>query len=215
MRPGLLIIISSPSGGGKTTLCNRLLQWDKNLTRVVTCTTRPPRPGEQHGVHYHFLSKEEFERRIAAGHFLEHAEYNGHCYGTPRQFVEDVLRSGRDALLAIEVQGARQITRLVRSGKFPYPDSLVTIFLFPPTLGLLEQRLRRRGQDDEQTLQRRLQIARQEIAYWREYDYTIVTGDIEDDLMQAKAILIAEKCRTHRFPDGGQPWLQKELLHWE
>jgi len=212
MRPGLLIIISAPSGGGKTTLCNRLLEWDKNLTRVVTCTTRAPRPGEQDGRDYHFLTKTEFERRIAAGDFLEHAQYNGHYYGTPRRFVEEEMGKGRDVLMAIEVQGAGKVMQLVRSGLFPYPDSLVTIFLVPPTMELLEQRLRRRGQDDEAAIQKRLQIAREEMSHWREYDYTIVTGHIDDDVAHAKAILIAEKCRTHRVPKGGQPWVQRELL---
>lgn len=213
MRPGLLIIISSPSGGGKTTLCNRLLEWDNNLTRLVTCTTRAPRPGEQDGKDYHFLTKEEFERRIAAGDFLEHAQYNGHYYGTPRRFVEEQLAAGRDVLMAIEVQGAGKVMNLVRSGQFPYPDSLVTIFLVPPTMELLEQRLRRRAQDDEATVRRRLRIAEQELSHWREYDYAIVTGHIDDDVAQAKAILIAERCRTRRVPEGGQPWVQRELLH--
>jgi len=213
MRTGLLIIISSPSGGGKTTLCNRLLEWDKNITRVVTCTTRAPRPGEQNGKDYHFFTKEEFERRIAAGDFLEYAQYNGHYYGTPRRFVEEQLTAGRDVLTAIEVQGAGKVMQLVRDGRFPYPDSLVTIFLVPPTMELLEQRLRRRAQDDEATIQRRLRIAEQELAHWREYDYAIVTGDIDDDVAHAKAILIAERCRTRRVPKGGQPWVQRELLH--
>ncbi len=213
MRTGLLIIISSPSGGGKTTLCNRLLEWDKNITRVVTCTTRAPRPGEQNGKDYHFFTKEEFEQRIAAGDFLEYAQYNGHYYGTPRRFVEEQLAAGRDVLTAIEVQGAGKVMQLVRDERFPYPDSLVTIFLVPPTMELLEQRLRRRAQDDEATIQRRLRIAEQELAHWREYDYAIVTGDIDDDVAHAKAILIAERCRTRRVPKGGQPWVQRELLH--
>jgi len=212
MRPGLLIVLSSPSGGGKTTLCHRLLAWDPNIRRVITCTTRTPRAGEEDGRDYFFLTREEFERRIAAGDFLEHAQYNGNYYGTPRQFVEEQLAAGRDALLAIEVQGAAKVMEMVRGGRFPYPDSLVTLFLVPPTLALLEQRLRRRAQDDETTIQKRLRIAEQELAHWREYDYAIVTGHIDHDVAHAKAILIAEKCRTKRVPKGGQAWVQTELL---
>lgn len=212
MRPGLLIILSSPSGGGKTTLCRRLLQWDPNITRTVTCTTRAPRPGEQGGRDYFFFSPQEFEQKIAAGDFLEHAQYNGHHYGTPRRFVEEQMGAGRDVLLAVEVQGAGKVMQLVRQGQFAYPDSVISLFLVPPTLDLLAQRLRKRAQDDEATIQRRLRIAEQELAHWPEYDYTIVTGHIDDDVAHAKAILIAEKCRTRRVPKGGQPWVRRELL---
>jgi len=210
MRPGLLLIISSPSGGGKTTLCNRLLAWDPNITRVVTCTTRAPRPGEQDGKDYFFLSKNEFERRIAAGDFLEHAQYTGHYYGTPRRFVEEQIAAGREVLMAVEVQGATNVMKLARNSALA--DSLVTLFLMPPTMELLEQRLRKRAQDDEATIQQRLRIAKEEMAHWREYDYAIVTGHIDDDVAHAKAIIIAEKCRTRRVPKGGQPWVQRELL---
>ena len=212
MRPGLLILISSPSGGGKTTLCHRLLAWDPNITRVITATTRAPRPGEVPGQDYFFYTRPEFEQRIAAGDFLEHAQYNGHYYGTPRRFVEEQLAAGKDALLAIEVQGAGKVMALVQGGGFAYPASVVTLFLVPPTFELLEQRLRRRGQDDEATIQRRLLIAREELAHWPAYDYAVVTGHIDDDVAHAKAIILAEKCRTRRVPAGGQPWVQRELL---
>jgi guanylate kinase len=212
MRPGLLIIISSPSGGGKTTLCQRLLAWDANITRVVTCTTRASRPGEQDGKDYFFLSRTEFERRAAAGDFLEYAEYNGNYYGTPRRFIEEQIATGRDVLMAIEVQGATKVMQLTRSSAFAYPDSLVSVFLVPTTMALLEQRLRRRAQDDEATIQRRLHIAAEEMMHWTEYDYAIVTGHIDDDVAHAKAILIAERCRTRRVPKGDQPWVQRELL---
>ncbi len=209
---GLIIVVSAPSGGGKSSLCQRLLNWSPNLVYSVSCTTRPPRGGEQHGVDYFFLSREEFEQRIRAGDFLEYAEYNGHYYGTPRRFLEEQLAAGKDVLLDIEVQGAGQVIRRVRHEKaFAYPEALVTIFLMPPSLELLEQRLRRRGTDSEETIRKRLALAQQEMAHWREYDYVIVSGRLDDDFAQGKAILIAEKCRTARHPED-KPWQQSELL---
>ncbi len=218
-RPGLILVISAPSGGGKTSLCQRLLNWSPNIMYSVSCTTRPPRHGEEHGREYFFLSKEEFEGKAAANELLEFAKYNSNCYGTPRQFVERQLAAGRDVLLDIEVQGAAQVAKRVRgsprslSGQgFAYPDALVMIFLMPPSLELLEQRLRRRGTDDEATIRKRLAIAQQEMACWRDYDYVIISGHLDDDFELAKSIVIAEKCKTSRQPKEGKPWEQKELL---
>jgi guanylate kinase len=208
--PGLILVVSAPSGGGKSSLCQKLLNWSPNILYSVSCTTRPPRGREQHGRDYFFLSTEEFERRIAAGEFLEYAKYNDYHYGTPRQFVEEQIAAGRDVLLDIEVQGASNVTERVRGGGFAYPDALVKIFLMPPSLELLEQRLRRRGTDDEATIRRRLAIAEQEMTHWREFDYVIITGSLEDDFEQGRAIVIAEKCRTARQPKD-KPWQQKEL----
>lgn len=164
------------------------------------------------------MSVEEFERRIAAGDFLEHAKYNGHYYGTPRRSMEERLATGQDVLLTIEVQGAAQVMRCVRgsprklSGQgFAYPHALVTIFLVPPTLELLEQRLRKRGTDSDEAIRKRLAVAAQEMAHWREYDYAIVTGHIDEDFAYAKAILIAEKCKTARVPKDGKPWQQNGM----
>jgi guanylate kinase len=209
-RTGLIIVISAPSGGGKSSLCQRLLNWSSNLTYSVSCTTRPPRGGEQNGQDYNFLSVEQFEERIAAHDFLEYAKYNGHYYGTPRSFVEGQLRTGRDVLLDIEVQGAAQVAQRVRHGEFGYPDSLVTIFLMPPSIELLETRLRRRGTDSDETIRKRLRLAKDEMIHWREYDYVIVSGHLDDDVEQGKSIIIAEKCRTARQPKD-KPWQQKEL----
>jgi guanylate kinase len=209
-RTGLIIVVSAPSGGGKSSLCQRLLNWSSNLTYSVSCTTRPVRGGEVDGRDYFFLTRDEFERRIAANEFLEYAEYNGNYYGTPRTFLEQQLSAGRDILLDIEIQGAGQLAKRIRSGGFAYPDSLVMIFLMPPSLELLETRLRRRGTDSEETIQRRLKIAEQEMAHWVEYDYVIVSGTLDDDFAQGKAILIAEKCRASRQPRN-QPWKQNEL----
>ena len=210
-RTGLIIVVSAPSGGGKSSLCQRLLNWSSNIVYSVSCTTRAPRGGEQNGHDYTFLSKEGFERKIAAGEFLEYANYNNHYYGTPRGFVEEQLAAGRDVLLDIEVQGARQVAQCVRGGKFAYPDALVMIFLMPPTLELLETRLRRRGTDSDETIRKRLVLAQQEMTHWPEYDYVIVSGRLDDDFEQGKAIVIAEKCRTTRAAKDGKPWQQKEL----
>jgi guanylate kinase len=210
-RPGLIIVVSAPSGGGKTSLCQKLLNWSSNLVYSVSCTTRPPRAGEEHGREYFFLTSEEFERKIAANEFLEHAKYNRYCYGTPRPFIEQQLADGRDVLLDIEVQGAATIASRVRNGGFAYPEALVQVFLMPPSIELLEQRLRRRGTDDDATIKRRLAIAVQEMAHWRDYDYVIVSGHLDDDFEQAKSIVIAEKRKTQRFPKDFKQWQQNTL----
>ncbi len=207
---GLIIVVSAPSGGGKSSLCQRLLNWSANLVYSVSCTTRAPRGGEQHGVDYFFLSREEFERRIHAGEFLEHAIYNSNYYGTPRSFLEEQLTAGKDVLLDIEVQGAGQVIHRVRDGGFAYPEALVTLFLMPPSLELLETRLRRRGTDSGETIRKRLVLAQKEMARWGEYDYVIVSGKLDDDFEQGKAIIIAEKRRTFRQPKD-KPWQQNEL----
>lgn len=209
-RTGLIFVVSAPSGGGKSSLCQRLLNWSPNLIYSVSCTTRAPRGGEQNGRDYFFTTREEFEKRIAAGEFLEHAQYNGHYYGTPRPFIEEQLRAGRDVLLDVEVQGAGQLLTGIRAGRFAYPAALVTVFLMPPSLELLEARLRRRATDSDETIRKRLAIAEKEMAHWPEYDYVIVSGRLDDDFAQGKAIIIAEKCRSTRQPKD-QPWRQNEL----
>jgi guanylate kinase len=203
-----MIVVSAPSGGGKTSLCQRLLNWSRNLVYSVSCTTRPPRTGEEDGREYFFLAAAEFDKRIAANDFLEHAKYNQYCYGTPRPFVEQQLAAGRDVLLDIEVQGAATIAKRVRHGGFAYPDALVQIFLMPPSIELLERRLQRRGTDDAATIRRRLAIAEKEMAHWREYDYVIVSGHLDDDFEQAKSIIVAEKCKTARLPEDFKQWQQ-------
>jgi guanylate kinase len=210
-RTGLILVVSAPSGGGKSSLCQRLLNWAPNMVYSVSCTTREPRGGEQNGRDYFFLSVEEFEKRIAAGEFLEYAKYNNHYYGTPRGFVEEQLAAGCDVLLDIEVQGAQQVAQCVHGGGFAYPDALVMIFLMPPSLELLETRLRRRGTDSDETIRRRLTLAQAEMKHWAEYDYVIVSGRLDDDFEQGKAIVIAERCRTTRVAKDNKPWQQKEL----
>lgn len=193
----LLVLISAPSGGGKTTLCNQLLAHHQSMTRVVTCTTRPPRPGERDGVDYYFLDAAAFLKRLQAGNFLEHATVFGNSYGTLKSEVLGKLRQGKDVLLNIDVQGAATI----RERAMQDPElrrALVSIFLTPPSMTILEQRLRKRATDAEAVIQKRLGVARQELAQWKHFDYLLVSTSIDEDLRRAEAILEAEKMRSVR-----------------
>jgi len=196
-RP-LLLLISAPSGGGKTTVCERLLASTPSLARAITCTTRPPRAGERDGVDYHFLDPATFARRVEAGDFLEHATVYGHRYGTPKQELYARLHAGADVLLTIDVQGAATI-RAQAKGDPRLQPSLVTLFLTPASLALLEERLRRRGQDAPEVIERRLQAARQEIDEWRQFDYLVISTTIAEDLRRVRAIYEAESMRTCRM----------------
>ena len=193
----VMLLLSAPSGAGKTTLCQELLRRRPTLARVVTCTTRPPRPGERDGVDYHFLDPDTYARRVAAGVFLEHATVYGHGYGTLRQEVLDRLRVGQDLLLNVDVQGAAAIRARAREEPL-LQRALVTVFLTPPSLAVLEARLRLRGTEAEAVLQRRLAMARGEIAHWKDFDYLILSGSITEDVERLEAILDAEKLRSHR-----------------
>ena len=195
--PPLLIVISAPSGGGKTTLCQKLLASDPHMTRAITCTTRAPRPGEEHGVDYYFFSEAEFDRRLQAGEFLEDAQVFGHHYGTLKSEVLDRLRAGADVLLNIDVQGASTIRSKART----VPEihrALCTIFLTVPSLEVLARRLRKRAQDQPDVIEARLKVARQEFAHWRDFEYVIISGTADEDLSRAQAILQAEKMRCTR-----------------
>jgi guanylate kinase len=202
MLRGLLVVISAPSGGGKTTLCHNLLAADDRLTRALTCTTRAPRPGEAEGSDYLFLAQDEFERRVAAGEFLEHAVVHGRRYGTLRREVIERLGAGRDVLLAIDVQGAGVLREETRRDA-DLAGVLVTVFYVPGSPEILESRLRGRGTEDQETARRRLASARGEVARWSEFDYLVVSGSMAEDVARLREILAAERMRTHR---QAAPW---------
>lgn len=193
----LLMLISAPSGGGKTTVCQQLLAACPGLTRAITCTTRAPRPGEKDGVDYYFLDAGSFLKRVQAGNFLEHATVHSNSYGTLKSEVLGKLRQGRDVLLNVDVQGAATIRDKAQHDP-ELEDALVSIFLTPPSLAILEERLKRRGTDAPAVIQKRLSAARQELAQWKNFDYLVISGSIADDLKHMLAILEAEKMRAHR-----------------
>jgi guanylate kinase len=193
----LLVVISAPSGAGKTTLCQSLLAAHPELTRVVTCTTRAPRDGEREGKDYYFLPEAEFCRRIERGDFLEHAEVYGRRYGTLRSEVMDKLKGARDVLLNVDVQGVRSIQAAAAADPV-LKRALVTVFLTPSSLAVLEERLRRRGTEDGEVLRRRLGSARQEIAEWRAFDYLVISESVGEDVRRVEAILEAERMRQAR-----------------
>jgi guanylate kinase len=193
----LLILISAPSGGGKTTLCDLLLAARPEMTRAVTCTTREPRKGEKDGVDYYFFSAAEFLKRVQAGNFLEHATVFGNSYGLLKSELLDKLRDGKDVLLNVDVQGAATI----RERALLEPElraALVTVFLTPPTLGVLEQRLKKRNADSAQVIQKRLAVAKHEVAQWKNFDYLLLSSSKQEDLRQMLAIVEAEKLRANR-----------------
>jgi guanylate kinase len=193
----LLIIISAPSGGGKTTLCQQLLARHPEMTRAVTCTTRRPREGEIEGRDYYFIDEEEFERRVQEGSFLEHAIVYGQSYGTPKPQVLDKLRQGRDVLLNIDVQGAATICARAAADA-DLSHALVTVFLTPATLRELEERLRRRATDTAAQLEKRLATARHEIEHWTKFQYLILSTSIAEDLRRMESIIDAERMRQGR-----------------
>lgn len=199
---GLLLVISAPSGGGKTTLCDAILRSDPNTVRAVTCTTRLPREGEKDGVDYYFLEAGDFLKRVQAGNFLEHATVYGNSYGTLKSEVMGKLRQGRDVLLNIDVQGAAAI-RAKAADDEELRSALVTVFLAPPSLGVLEERLRKRNSDSAATIQKRLSVARHEIGQWKHFEYLIISSTVEEDLGKTKGIMTAEKLRQFRakLPD--------------
>jgi len=193
----LLVIVSAPSGGGKTTLCQKLLGARKDMARAITCTTREPRGNEKDGVDYYFLDAASFLKRVQAGNFLEHATVYGHSYGTLKSEVLLKLRQGQDVLLNIDVQGAAAIRARAEEDE-ELKRALITVFLTPPSLTVLEERLHKRGTDSSAAIQKRLSVARQEIAQWKNFDYLLVSGTIEQDIKKMLTIVEAEKLRSSR-----------------
>jgi guanylate kinase len=193
----MLVVISAPSGAGKTTLCEQTLAVRPNMERAITCTTRDPRPGERDGVDYYFLDAGDFLKRVQAGNFLEHATVYGNSYGTLKSEVLGKLRAGKDVLLNVDVQGAAAI-RAHAEGDPELKSALVTVFLTPPSMGILEERLKKRGQDSPQVIAKRLSVARQEIAQWRHFDYLVVSSSVAEDVRRLLAILDAEQMRRSR-----------------
>ena len=195
-RRGLAVILSSPSGAGKSTMARRLMAWDPTLSFSVSATTRPPRAGEEEGVHYYFRSRDEFGRMVLDGEMLEHAEVFGNHYGSPRAPVEAALRAGRDVIFDIDWQGGQQV-RNSALGR-----DVVSIFILPPSIAELERRLRGRDQDSEEVIAGRMQKSEAEISHWAEYDYVLVNDDAEACEVRLRTILAAERLRRDR-----QPWL--------
>jgi guanylate kinase len=194
-RRGFLVVISGPSGVGKTSFCTHLMDTRRDTVRSVSATTRPLRPGEENGRDYAFLDRAAFEAKVAAGDFLEHAEVHGKLYGTPRRFVEEAIAAGKIVLLNIDVQGGLAIKAKHADGVF--------IFVYPPSLESLKARLRARQQDGDDEIERRLANAPGEMARWPEYDYVVVNQDLPTALAQVSAIVEAERARVGRLVPAG------------
>ena len=187
---GTLYIVSSPSGGGKTSLVKALLEAEPDARRSISHTTRAPRPGEADGRDYHFVTLEVFQRMQQAGDFLESAEIHGHHYGTSQKWIAGEQREGRDVVLVIDWQGAQQVRRLTRD--------VVSIFVLPPSLEVLESRLKGRGQDDPEAVRRRMAAAREEISHAPEYDYVIINEDFSRAALDLRSIVRAERLESAR-----------------
>ena len=191
-RRGLLLVLSSPSGAGKTTLARRLLEIDGEIEISVSVTTRPPRPGEVQGIDYFFVDRAEFARMREAGELLEWAHVFDNFYGTPRKPVEQALAAGRDVLFDIDWQGCQQLEEKL-------PQDLVRVFVLPPSGRELEQRLRARAQDPPEVVTRRMAEAAAEISHWAEYEYVLVNADLESSVAGLKSILTAERLKRERL----------------
>lgn len=190
-RRGLMFILSSPSGAGKTTLADRLLANDDALTLSVSATTRPRRPGEAHGKDYYFVAEEEFIRMRDNSEFLEWANVFGHYYATPRSLVEETLRQGKDVLFDIDWQGAQQLDEVAG-------EDVVKVFILPPSREELERRLRKRAQDPEDVVKKRMAKADSEMSHWAEYDYVIINYDLDESEKLLRSILFAERLKRRR-----------------
>lgn len=190
-RRGLLFILSSPSGAGKTTLSRMLLEADSNITLSVSATTRPPRPGEEDGVHYHFVSDAEFDRMVEEDDFYEWAYVFGHRYGTPKGRIRNALKEGQDFLFDIDWQGTQQLYQKDQ-------QDVVSVFILPPSLAELRRRLESRAQDSDEVIDARMERARAEISHWAEYDYVVINDDVDECFDRVREVLDAERMRRTR-----------------
>lgn len=193
-RRGLLIILSSPSGAGKSTLAKKLREWDESLQFSVSSTTRPPRPEETDGVHYNFVSVEDFQRQVAEGEMLEHARVFENYYGSPIGPVEAAIDDGCDVLFDIDWQGAQQISQSALS------HHVLSFFLLPPSITELRRRLVSRGQDSDEVIERRMQKSWDEISHWNSYDYVVINDDLTATEEKLKTIITAERLRASQQP---------------
>lgn len=189
-RRGFLVVVSGPSAAGKNTLLNAVIPTLPDAVYSVSATTRPPRPGEVHGRDYFFLTEEEFEARVQAGAFLEWATFVGHRYGTPLEFVEQQLVAGNAVLMDIDIQGAAQVRARMPEAVF--------VFVLPPTLRILKERIIARGKDSAEAIAKRMGEARQELARLVDYDYVVFNENLDDAAAQLRAIIVAERCRVKR-----------------
>jgi len=190
-RRGILLVLSSPSGAGKTTITRALASAEPSTAISISVTTRPPRAGEIDGRHYHFISPVQFDEMVAAGELLEHATVFGHSYGTPRAPVMAALAAGTDIISDVDWQGTQQLAEKVR-------QDLVAVFILPPSLAALEERLRRRAQDSDAVVAGRMAKSADEMSHWPEYDYVILNRDLDESVRQVRSILIAERARRER-----------------
>ncbi|HUB97295.1 MAG TPA: guanylate kinase [Stellaceae bacterium] len=190
-RRGLLLVMSSPSGAGKTTITRALVDADPEITLSVSVTTRPPREGEIDGTHYHFITQTRFDEMVAKAELLEHAVVFGHCYGTPRAPVMAALDAGHDIISDVDWQGSQQLKAKMR-------DDLVSVFILPPSRAALRDRLERRAQDSAAVVAARMSKAADEMSHWPEYDYVILNSDLEASVRQARSIIMAERARRDR-----------------
>jgi guanylate kinase len=198
-KRGIIFILSAPSGAGKTTISRAALKAVKGLEASISLTTRAPRDGETKGIDYRFVSEEEFQRREAAGDLAEWARVFESSYGTPRAPLEAAVAAGRDILLDIDIHGARQI-------RARYPRDSVTIFVLPPSFAELEERLRRRGTENEANIQHRLRRAREEAEAYSEYDYLIINARVDDSIARLETIVKAERLKVSRLCGEFAPW---------
>ena len=193
-RRGMLVILSSPSGAGKTTLTRRLMDWDQTMRFSISATTRPPRSGEEHGREYYFVSRADFDRWVANAEMLEHAEVFGNFYGSPQEPVQAAMDAGRDTVFDIDWQGGQQI-RNSALGR-----DVVSIFILPPSIAELERRLHCRGQDSDAVIAERMAKSQAEISHWAEYDYVIINADLDVAFNDLVTIIEAERKRRDRQP---------------